>query len=35
VTLEQDGNESSEQAEQFGQNWQSMLEALKRSAESA
>src|SRR3954452_497632 len=35
VTLEQDGNESPEQAEQFGQDWQSMLEALKRSAEAA
>ena len=29
VTLEQDGNESQEQADQFSQNWQSMLERLQ------
>jgi uncharacterized protein YndB with AHSA1/START domain len=33
VTLEQDGNDSAEQAEQFSANWQSMLEALKATAE--
>jgi len=33
VTLEQDGNVSQEQAEQFSQNWQSMLEALKAAVE--
>jgi uncharacterized protein YndB with AHSA1/START domain len=33
ITLEQDGNESQEQAEQFSQNWQSMLDALKTSVE--
>ncbi len=33
VTLDQDGNESSEQAEQFSQFWQSMLDALKASVE--
>ena len=33
VTLDQDGNESPEQAEQFSQNWQSMLEALRSTAE--
>ena len=35
VTLEQDGNESQEQADQFGQNWQSMLDALKATVESS
>ena len=35
VTLEQDGNESPEQAEKFSQNWQSMLDALKSTVESA
>jgi uncharacterized protein YndB with AHSA1/START domain len=35
VTLSQDGNESPEQAEQFSQNWQQMLDALKSTAESA
>jgi uncharacterized protein YndB with AHSA1/START domain len=35
VTLEQDGNVSQEQAEQFSRNWQSMLEALKSAVESA
>ena len=34
VALEQDGNESQEQAEQFSQNWQQMLEGLKKTAES-
>ena len=34
VTLEQDGNDSQEQAEQFGQNWQSMLDAYKAAVES-
>jgi uncharacterized protein YndB with AHSA1/START domain len=33
VTLEQDGNDSAEQAEQFSASWQSMLEALKATAE--
>lgn len=33
ITLDQDGNESQEQAEQFSQNWQSMLDALKTSVE--
>jgi len=35
VTLEQDGNDSQEQAEQFGQNWQSMLDAYKAAVESS
>ena len=35
VALEQDGNESQEQAEQFAQNWQSMLDSLKSTVESA
>ena len=35
VTLEQDGNDSAEQAEQFSQNWQSMLDALKESVEKS
>ena len=35
VALEQDGNESAEQAEQFSQNWQSMLESLKQTAEKS
>jgi uncharacterized protein YndB with AHSA1/START domain len=35
VTLEQDGNVSQEQAEQFSRNWQSMLEALKSTVERA
>jgi len=35
VTLEQDGNESQKQADQFGQNWQSMLEALKATVETS
>ncbi|TQM64193.1 SRPBCC domain-containing protein [Humibacillus xanthopallidus] len=34
VALEQDGNDSAEQAEQFSQNWQQMLESLKQTAES-
>jgi uncharacterized protein YndB with AHSA1/START domain len=34
VTLEQDGNVSQEQAEQFGRNWQSMLDALKETVEA-
>ena len=33
VVLDQDGNESAEQAEQFSKNWQSMLDALKTSVE--
>src|SRR5689334_21174662 len=28
LTLDQDGNDSEEQAEQFSQNWQAMLDAL-------
>ncbi|MGO4599195.1 SRPBCC domain-containing protein [Terrabacter sp. 2RAF25] len=35
VTLEQDGNESQEQADQFSQNWQSMLDAFKDSVEKS
>ena len=35
VTLEQDGNESAEQAEQFSANWQSMLDAFKESVEKS
>jgi uncharacterized protein YndB with AHSA1/START domain len=34
VALEQDGNDSQEQAEQFSQNWQQMLESLKQTVES-
>ena len=34
VELSQDGNESAEQAEQFGANWQGMLDALKDTVES-
>jgi uncharacterized protein YndB with AHSA1/START domain len=34
VTLDQDGNDSQEQADQFSSNWQSMLEALKSAVES-
>ena len=34
VALEQDGNDSQEQAAQFSQNWQQMLESLKQTAES-
>jgi uncharacterized protein YndB with AHSA1/START domain len=34
VTLDQDGCTSEEQAEQFSQNWQGMLEGLKQVAES-
>jgi hypothetical protein len=34
VALEQDGNDSKEQADQFSQNWQQMLESLKKTAES-
>ena len=34
VALEQDGNDSQEQADQFSQNWQQMLESLKKTAES-
>jgi hypothetical protein len=33
VALEQDGNDSKAQADQFSQNWQQMLEALKASVE--
>jgi len=35
VTLEQDGNDSEEQAEQFSQNWQGMLDAFKESVEES
>lgn len=35
VSLTQDGCESQEQAEQFGQNWQGMLDGLKKVAETA
>jgi len=34
VSLTQDGCESAEQAEQFSQNWQSMLDGLKTVAEA-
>lgn len=34
VTLTQDGCDSEEQAEQFSQNWQGMLDGLKQVAES-
>jgi len=34
ITLEQDGNESEEQAEQFSQNWQTSLNQLKEYVES-
>jgi len=33
VTLEQDGNDSEEQAEQFAQNWQTSLDQLKAHVE--
>jgi uncharacterized protein YndB with AHSA1/START domain len=33
ITLDQDGNDSQEQAEQFSKNWQSMLDALKSAVE--
>lgn len=33
VTLTQDGCDSAEQAEQFSQNWQGMLDGLKKVAE--
>lgn len=35
VAVEQDGNESAEQAEQSSGTWKEMLEALKKSVESA
>ncbi|GAB3881022.1 SRPBCC family protein [Terrabacter terrigena] len=35
VTLEQDGNDSEEQAETFSQNWQSMLDAFKETVEKS
>ena len=35
LALEQDGNESQEQAAQFSQSWQSMLESLKATVESS
>ena len=35
VALEQDGNESTEQAEQFSQNWQGMLESLRQTVEKS
>jgi uncharacterized protein YndB with AHSA1/START domain len=34
LALEQDGNDSQEQADQFSQGWQQMLESLKQTAES-
>ncbi len=34
LTLTQDGNESAEQAEQFSQSWQQMLDGLKEHVES-
>jgi len=34
LSLTQDGNESEEQAEQFSQNWQQMLDGLKAHVES-
>ena len=34
LTLDQDGNDSAEQAEQFSQNWQQMLDGLKEYVES-
>ncbi|WP_392543675.1 SRPBCC domain-containing protein [Oryzobacter telluris] len=33
VSLSQDGNDSAEQAEQFGTNWQAMLDSLKSTVE--
>ena len=33
LTLEQDGNDSPEQAQQFSRNWQQMLELLKAEVE--
>jgi uncharacterized protein YndB with AHSA1/START domain len=33
LTLTQDGNDSAEQAEQFSQNWQHMVDALKAHVE--
>jgi uncharacterized protein YndB with AHSA1/START domain len=35
VRLEQDGNDSAEQAEQFSGNWAAMLAALKKHVESS
>ena len=35
LALEQDGNESQEQAAQFSQSWQGMLESLKATVESS
>ncbi|KRB43239.1 MULTISPECIES: SRPBCC domain-containing protein [unclassified Terrabacter] len=35
LALEQDGNDSQEQADQFSQSWQGMLESLKSTVESA
>jgi uncharacterized protein YndB with AHSA1/START domain len=34
LVLEQDGNDSEEQAEQFSQNWQAMLDQVKERAEA-
>jgi uncharacterized protein YndB with AHSA1/START domain len=34
LVLEQDGNDSEEQAEQFSQNWQAMLDQVKECAEA-
>ncbi len=35
LALEQDGNDSQEQADQFSQSWQGMLDSLKEAVESA
>ncbi len=34
VALTQDGNDSAEQAEQFSETWQGMLESLKNAVEA-
>jgi uncharacterized protein YndB with AHSA1/START domain len=34
LTLDQDGNDSAEQAEQFSQNWQQMLDQVKEYVEA-
>ncbi len=34
LTLDQDGNDSAEQAEQFAANWQTMLDQVKEYVES-
>ena len=33
LTLDQDGNDSEEQADQFAQNWQAMLDQVKQYVE--